>query len=378
MRRVLLILVPLILPQIFVAQGNRVHVSIDPTVDTSNKAIESVVKLWEQYLNSHPDSVFDNPFWSELEKRQYKPFDLVGYTYWTPNFYHLIFSRWKATVLSVSLSDSSFIIRTMFYFSNAKDSCEVYVRSIIQTAARLENGSYRLCNVLPVNTRLWHHEQVGSIKFIFPLDHVFDRALAERMNGFIDSLTTLWGLKPALTQYYFADEMDRVAKALGFDYWPSEGNVTGPRGFTDVPNRIIYSGGSSEWYPHEFVHVYINPLFPKAHYYFLEGYATLMGGSKGHGLLWHIKRNYQYLKDHPEVDALSFKGVDLYIGPQYFIGGLLCRLAEEKGGLQLVRKLMKYGPEDEDLYRAIHDIFGVSKEGVNSFLRAKLAEYSAE
>ena len=124
------------------------------------------------------------------------------------------------------------------------------------------------------------------------------------------------------------------------------------------------------------MHVYLIPLFPNAHYYFHEGYATFVGGSQGHDLSWHIKRNYEYLKDHADIDVLSFKGVDAFVGPAYFIGGLLCKMAEEKGGLLLIRKLMTYGPGDEELCRAIRDVFGVNKEDLNSFLRVKLAEYA--
>ena len=101
-----------------------------------------------------------------------------------------------------------------------------------------------------------------------------------------------------------------------------------------------------------------------------------MGGSSGHDLLWHIRRNYEYLRDHPEIDVLSFKGVDAFVSAQYFIGGLLCKMAEEQGGLPLLKKLMTYGKEDEDLYRAIHDVFGVTKDSVNKFLRAKLEEFA--
>jgi hypothetical protein len=375
MRRIVLIITLLLLSRLLYAQGNYIHVSVDSAVDTTNGAIASVIKVWEKYLNSNPDSVYLNPYWVESEQRQYKPFDLPAHTWWGASFYRLL-PRCKVQVLSVSISDTSFIIRTMFYVSSPKDSCQVNVVTIMQTAARLENGSYKLCNVLPINTRSWHKEQVGSIKFVFPLDHVFNHALAERMTRFIDSLATPWQLKIEPIEYYFADDIGRVAKALGFDYFAAEGNISGPRGFTDVGNRIIYAGGSDEWYPHEFVHILINPLFPNINPYFAEGYATLVGGSWGHDLMWHIRRNYEYLKDHPEIDVLTFKGVDLFVPAHYFIGGLLCKMAEEQGGLPLIRKLMAYGPEDEDLYRAIRDVFGVSKENLNSFLRVKLAEYS--
>ncbi len=104
-------------------------------------------------------------------------------------------------------------------------------------------------------------------------------------------------------------------------------------------------------YPHEFVHIYINPLFPNAHQYFLEGYATLLGGSSNHELSWHLKRNFEYLKTHPEIDILHFDGVDPHVYAQYFIGGLLCKMAEEKGGIPMIRKLDDLRKKGRKSYR---------------------------
>jgi hypothetical protein len=369
-----LIFVLLLWPCLLNAQSIHVRVSISPVVDTADHDIASVITLWESYLNSNPDSVYANPYWVETEQHQYNPFDLVGHTYYNPSLYSYI-HWWRAEILSVSPIDSVFVIRTMFY-SLVRNDSSVNVACIIQTAARRENGLFKLCNALMVNTRYWHREQVGNIKFVFPPEHLFNRAFAERMYAFVDSLARVWQVKLVPIEYYFADDFGRVAKALGFDYLPSEGNVSGPRGFTDTKNRIIYSGGSNEWYPHEFVHILVNPLYPNINPYFAEGYATLLGGSRGQDLLWHIRRNYEYLKDHLEVDVVSFKGVDAYVDSHYFIGGLLCKMAEEKGGLPLIQKLMTYGRDDEDLYRAIQDTFGVRKADVNIFLRAKLAQYA--
>jgi len=377
MRNKIAIFLFLVSTSVSFAQRSPIRIEVEGTVDTSNFEISQVIRLWENYLNSNPDSIYSNPYWIESEQHQYKPFDLVDNTWWTPSLY-VNMRHCKSAVLSVSPVGNSFTIRTMFYSSSLKDSGRVSVGSIIQTGAQYDNGSYKLCNVLPINTRYWRKEQVGSIKFVFPPEHQFDRALAERMSRFIDSLAAAWQIAVVPTEYYFADDIDRVAKALGFDYWPAEGNISGPRGFTDFKNRIIYSGGSDEWHPHEFVHIYINPLFPNAHYYFHEGYATLVGGSQGHDLSWHIRRNYEYLKDHPDVDVLTFKGVDPYVQAQYFIGGLLCKMAEEKGGLPLIRKLMTYGKEDEDLYRAIQDVFGIDNEHVNDFLLKAMAKHAAE
>jgi hypothetical protein len=358
------------------AQSERVHVSVESVVDTSNPEISSAIKEWEQYLNSRPDSVYANPYWSQKEQLRYKPFDLVGFTWWQPNMFWGL-HVWTPTVLSVSMEDSLFVIRTMFYRFSKEDPRRVNVPCIIQTGACRENGNLRLCNILPFNTRFWHRGTIGSITFISPPEHNFNQALAGRMSQLIDSLAAAWNLKTVPVEYYFADDFERVIKALGFDYWPAEGNTNRPRGITDWNNRIIYGGGSGEWYPHEFVHIYINPLFPHAHHYFLEGYATSVGGSRGRDLLWHLQRYHEYFRDHPETEVLFFKGVERFIDASYVIGGMLCKMAEEKGGLPLLKKLMGYEEGDENLYHAIRDVFGVEKKQVDSFLRAKLAEYAS-
>jgi len=157
-------------------------------------------------------------------------------------------------------------------------------------------------------------------------------------------------------EYYFADDFGRVAKALGFWLSSSEGNVSGPRGFR-IPKPHHLFWGSNEWYPHEFVHILVNSTLPESIPYFAEGYATLLGGTDGQDLLWY-QRNYEYLKDHLEVDVVSFKGVDAYVDSHYFIGWLLLWMAEEKGGLPLIQKADDIRTSDEDLYRAIQDTFG--------------------
>jgi hypothetical protein len=279
--------------------------------------------------------------------------------------------------MSVVRIDSGFVIRTLF----AKQTDSGYSRPfcITQIASKVENGTYKLCNLLPISTRYWRRESVGSITFIFPSDHHFNRELAERMNSFVDSLTTLWGIKPFATEFYLANDMSDIMKMRGFDFYIGEGYNQGVGGVTDISNRIVFGAGQDEWYPHEFVHVYINPLFPNAHRYFLEGYAALLGGSKGHDWLWHTKRIQQYLEEHRSLDLnnlLAFSHFDDATGPIYVFGGLFCRLALEKGGLPTLRQLMSFGPEERDFYRAIETVLGVKQEELNQFVRAKVAEYS--
>ena len=351
---------------------------VNSTVDTSNADIAQVVRLWQNYLNSRPDSDYANPYWSAAEQRRYHPFDLAANTWWGTNMYKLVLLRLRAQLLSVSRAGDDFILRTLFYLPSSRiGPGSIGVSSIIRTGACLENGTYKLCNVLSIDTKRWGHESVGNITFVFPPEHRFDSSLARSMRKSIDSLAALWKTSLPSTEYFFADDLDRVAKVLGLDYYGSEGNVSGTQGFVNPQNHLIFAGGN-EWYIHEFVHALLmGSLTAGANPYFNEGYATLVGGSRGEPLSALIRRNYDFLKGHPEIDILTFEGVDKH-GARYYIGGLLCMLAEEKGGLAQVQKLMTYGKEDADLYRAIKEVFGVDKEQMNSFLLSALASHCGD
>ena len=358
------------------SQESRLPIYVNAGIDTSNVEIAEVVSLWLNYLRSHPDSLYDNPYWNQAEKQSYKNFDFLSAGYFSPSLYYFLPS-WKATVMSVAKADSHYVIRTLFATQTESGFAKPFC--IALTAAIKEDSSYKVCNILPFNTRTWRHEQVGSITFIFDETHQFNADLAKRLNSFVDSLAALWNLKPVPIDFYLMESMPAIMKMRGFDFYIGEGYNTGPGGVTDIVNHIVFGAGQNEWYPHEFVHVYINPLYPHAHHYFLEGYATLLGGSKGQDLRWHMQRMNRHLKEHPEIDLnslLDFWHFDAVTNPQLVFGGLFCQLAIERGGLAELKQLMSY--DSDDFYIAIEKEFGVGKKDLNRFVREKLNAYASQ
>jgi hypothetical protein len=374
--RTLLILLLLSFSNLF-SQQSRIRLYITPAIDTSNADISRVIRLWSDYLNSNPDSLTDNPYWLTAEKQHYKKFDFLNCVYFSPSLYYFL-AHYRPSVMSVFETDSVYVIRTLL--AAQTDSGFSRPFCIIRTMAKKENGEFRLCNILPFNTKSWQREIVGKITFIFPPSHHFNRELAERMNAFTDSLAALWNIKPVPVEFYLADDLAEIMAMLGFDFYVGESYNRGTGGLTDITNHVVYGAGQNEWYPHEFVHVYVNPLFPNAHPWFLEGYAAMLGGSKGHDLRWHSKRMDQYLEEHLELDLndlLAFWHFDAQTDPKYVIGGLFCRLALEKGGMPELKRLFSFGTGDKDFYDAIESIFGIKQNALNQFVRTKLAEYAA-
>ncbi len=353
------------------AQPSRMHLSLAPAIDTSDPAIASVLHLWSDYLNSRPDSIYDNPCWVKEEKQRYRKFDFLNSVYFTPGLYALL-PRYRPTVMSVAPADSGFIIRTLF--AAQVDSGYTRPFCITRIMARKEGAAFRLCNILPYNTRSWRREQVGRILFIFPQDHHFHQPLAQRMSGFLDSLSALWEAEPFPVEFYMADDLSEIMSLRGLDYYIGEGYNRGRGGLTDPANHMVFGAGQDEWYPHEFVHVVINLLFPGADPLLLEGYATMLGGSRGHDLSWHVEKLRQYLGNHPDQRL-----EDLLMSPRfgaelrYAVGGLICRVAMEKGGLPALRRLFSVSAEDGSHSRALETVLGVREQEFDRFMKTVLA-----
>jgi hypothetical protein len=142
----------------------------------------------------------------------------------------------------------------------------------------------------------------------------------------------------------------------------------------------VYCGGMGEYFPHEVVHVMLNPVFQNAHFWASEGLATYLGGSRGETLAWHIKRTNAYLKEHPEIDLndmLSLSNLDEKTAYHYVLGGLIIKKVYDKGGWTMVKKFLRSGKTDSDYYRAIEKYLGIKQSELNAYLRGQL-EIEAE
>ena len=49
-------------------QQTKIDVTIHSRVDTTQREIKEIADLWINYLNSKPDSLYDNPYWNNAEK----------------------------------------------------------------------------------------------------------------------------------------------------------------------------------------------------------------------------------------------------------------------------------------------------------------------
>jgi hypothetical protein len=255
-------------------QKPSIEFTIHSRVDTSKQEIKEIVALWTNYLSSKPDSIYDNPYWNEEEKKKYTDFDFTRpFIYPFPSAQLL--NYYKPTILSVEKDGENYAIRTLF----SADGLEgIYKKSnpwcITKIYAIKENNQWKLKNALPILTQSWKRKTIGKITFIYPPEHQFNDNLAEKANKFCDSITLKFQFpdwKPF--DFYITKSGDELGKLLGFDFFFT-GYTTG-MGMND--RRILLGGIDSEWYPHEFVHLVVDNK--KRHGMINEGFATWLGGT---------------------------------------------------------------------------------------------------
>jgi hypothetical protein len=357
------------------AQQAKIDVTIHARVDTTNPEIKEVAMLWINYLNSKPDSLYDNPYWNKAEKQKFKRFDFsIDYLYQFPSSQLLRY--YKPTILSIEKEGDNYGIRTIF---SADGLAEEYRKSnpwcITKLYAIKENDAWKLKNALPIITENWNKKTIGKITFIYPQHHKFNNDLAVKANQFCNDITEKFKLPEwEPFDFYITDSGDELGKLLNFDFYFA-GYTTGI-GMYD--NRILLSGLGSEYYPHEFIHL----ILPKRERHGLieEGFATWNGGQGGKTFEESAKLFANELANNDTItfaDVLGKKWGWKYAA-FYTTGAIFCNAAYDKGGVALLKELLEIPPDDEKLIEAICKLFAIKEADIDSFWRKEVLKFQAK
>lgn len=341
-------------------------VTYNHIVDSTDVETKEIMVLFENYLTSNPGSAEKSPYWNEKEQRDHKHYDFLE-TEFQPSLY----MGFPVHVLSIKFINDVCQIKAQF--SYCKDNGNLYVLAIVNYVAKKEQGKFKLYNSLTINKENWNCTTVGMVDFYYPQYHKFDFEKAQKLNDFIIRTCENFGVQPKPFEYYLADDYDEIQKLKGFDYYIGMGGQSMPGG--KATDDKVYCGGLGEYYPHEVFHVQIDEHFPNKHFWVSEGVATLLGGSRGKSLDWHIKRTNLYLEEHPEIDLsnmLKLTNLDSQTSYHYVLGGLIAKKIFDKGGWSLLKEFMSSGKTDEDYYNAIEDLLEVNKSDLNSYIRDQL------
>ncbi len=354
--------------------GQNIYINYD--IDTNVFKVAEPLNLWLNFLSTKDDSI-GAKYWNAQEIEQYgeKSYFLIEreLQFGTDN-YLLLLSYVNIKILNISKIEEYYKITSLMEFP-AKNSIS-NIQYIFHVYAGLENGELKLFNPLSINTKLYlNSTTVGFIKYHYPKSHTFNYKLAKKQNDFLKSLSKHFEVPMDTVDYYFASTNEEIQRIRGFDFIIGNSGTMIPSGKSDFQNRMVFSSGLGEYYPHEFVHILLKPHYPNCHFWINEGVATYFGMSRGKDLNWHLKRLNEYLIKHPEIDLndmLKLKSVDQFTDYRYALGGFIVKKAFEKGGYDLIKKLMDSGKTNNEFYNALEKYLGVKQESLNKYIREEL------
>jgi hypothetical protein len=354
---------------------------VSPAIDRNDTINEAIIECWQGYLKSRPDSIYDNPYWNNADKKRYVSYDLLrSEGYLSPSLYHLYERRYSNEILQIESMGDEYAIHSMFYFPKKDGS--IYPLAITKVIAKKDQtDTFKLHNWLEYYTRSWYRKRVGVIQYVYTPTHPFNQYKAEQANRLITALIKTFGIKVDHVDYYIASSCSDIYKLKGFE------DVVGMHctqcnhlcGFTDRLNNIIYSNTiEGEYYSHELMRL-INKFFPNTSGVFINGLAAYVGGANKAGLpiTEHFRRMDAYLNAHPEITDIirSWSYMDETTAPIYYIGALICQMCLEKGGLPLLREGMAVDSDDEAaLNTFFKEKLDMPIEKQSSILREKIHE----
>lgn len=353
-----------------------IELPITVRVDTTDTDVRAVYDLVRKFLSTRPDSLYDNPYWNEDEKKKYaEPYPARRMIFETPD----IIKAFPPKVLSIEKEGDYYCIRLLFYregleppyqTSNPWAIIRLYSRKVdIENS----NSEYRLFDPLKITTNNWRYSRVGLIDYYYPLDYSFNRRTAENMVKFCRALKNKYELPEIQTiEFYVAPSVDRLAHTVGIDYLLG---ATSGRALT--ANAQVFSSYGSEWYPHEITHLYFRDF--KSHFLLMEGIATYEGGSMNISFDSLVKTLDNYFETN---DTITFQNIldnpFLEKGTLYYytVGAVLCKMADQKGGPEAVKSLLEAGHDNEHLYQKIESVLGIKREELTNVIREKVKEYA--
>jgi hypothetical protein len=357
--------------------SQKIETQLGGGIDIKNEDINTIFNLWKNYLSSNPDSIYDNPYWNDSEKKKYKSYDLLkSEGFLSPSLYAL---QPQNTVLYINEYGNDYLIHSMYYWIS--DDNTLSPLAITNVVAKKENGIFKLYNYLPFYTNRWKSKQVGMINYYYPNDYVFDKDNALKADKLLNKLNELFDLDLKNLTYYIASDCDETHKMKGYEYIISMGRTPSLCRFFDSHNNIVYSIDKiGEYDMHELIHV-INAKYINANFMLLSGLATYTNdksASFGKPFLHYMDRIQNYINANPEIDLANFEKLPQIeeIDTYYFVGALIADIILEKGGIELLKEALNSGVENTDLLLFLENKIGLNKQKLDSLLKKKFKKAS--
>ena len=348
---------------------NQVEVNFSGRIDSIPRPeIAPIMRLWVNYLNSRPDSIYDNPYWNSEEKSNYKDFDFSRQSLFQTGWEsYKLFAYYKPFVLTIEPVGEKYAIRTLFVADTLQKEyigSKVWCSLIVY--AKKEKDKWVLENAINEVTRTWKHSQYGYIDYVYPPEYKFNKNNAQRAISFCDSIIKKFSFAPPEPfKYYVTNSQDEMGLLEGFEFYfvgsaPGKGR-----------EHMLLSGKGNEFYPHELVHLIV-PGVSQMHGMVSEGNAEWLGTSVSDSAKYK-KSLTVFANDFCASDTINFNTVLNrnmswnYYDPYYPAGAILCIMVYNRKGVSGIKTLLTSDTKtNADLLKVLESILEVNE---TDFLR---------
>lgn len=357
--------------------SQKIMVDMSLKQDAELFQVQEPLKLWLNFLSSNNDEEGAR-FWNETEVNQYGKsnyFLLNDIDYF--EFGNKLKSLQQGTtVLSISKTDSLYKITSQLQVVyNDSNTLTPFIFHVY-AGRELKSGELKLYNPLSINIATkFQTKNYKNITYIFPEHLTFDKSQVKKQQSVLEKISLEFKIPLEKYSFVFTENRDSYFSLFGYDFNFQNIGQEYPSGKADSEMNSVYSYGCGFYYPHELIHLMINNKWKNSHLWFNEGFATYFGKSRGKDLDWHLQRIKDWLMANPDVDLnnlLVLRNLDDVTSFHYALGGFFIKIAYEKGGANLVEKLMESGLSDENFYDALESHLGIHKQDINTFVRAAL------
>jgi len=352
-----------------------IKLQISSRIDTTKKELKEILSLYENYINSKPDSIYNNPYWNEKEKAQYRDFDFSRSNIYNGINSRQLFRIYTPFVLSVEPKKSKYQIKVLYSNSATKSP---YVGSKVWCIHKLnaisEEGNWKLENLIVEKTKKWHTTQMDFIEYVYADEHEFDKIQGEKAVLFCEKIIKKFN--PTFNskfKFYLTNETDEMGELENFDYYFT-GITTGK-----AREGMILSSKGDEFYPHEFIHKLL-PDNENRGYVIEEGLATFLGTKEDLKeylpILKKLANDFNLKKSFTLENILNNQTVWNGYPSAYPGGALICEVIHEKKGDEGIRKLIKGKTNNYDeILNLTMNILKIEKQEVIRLIEKKMKQY---
>lgn len=326
---------------------NQIKLLVSSRVDTSSTDIKSIIKLYENYYKSRPDSIYDNPYWNKQEKQLYKDFDFSRASIFQGGMNaNTLFHYFTPFVMSVEPIGEKYQIRVLFSSPNIDpQNAGSKVWCIQKLNAIKENERWVLENLLVELTKDWTSNRNGIIEYVYPPSHSFDIEASNNAIKFCHGIIQRFNQSfSGSIKYYVTSSIDDMGLLENFDYY-FVGTTTGK-----AREGMILTAKGNENYPHELVHKLL-PVNANRGYVIEEGLAEFLGtkedldeyGNLMGKLATDLKNSSEKINFKSIVSqSVEFNGYQT----AYPAGAGICELVYELNGDEGLKQLIKSNTEE--------------------------------